>query len=134
MSEETIELRVTRFVGLGVHEDLYLTNYSQKPVTFELQIEIDGDFADQQEVNREREQQGHLTREVAQDRAMVIGSSSSTMWPRITTPIRAILAWPNIHRGLAYRVVKSPLEPEYKDGRVCLQVSLAPLERMACLR
>src|SRR5581483_6406799 len=33
-SEETIELRVSRTVGLGVHEDIDLANFTQKPTSF----------------------------------------------------------------------------------------------------
>ncbi len=133
MSEKTIELRVTRFVGLGVHEDLYLTNYSQKQANFELQMEIDGDFADQQEVNRERKQQGKLTREWrrADDGRweLLLDYAAENHYSH-----QGNVGFATIHRALAYRVQKSPTQPQYKDGRVCLQVSLAPLEEWhACI-
>lgn len=60
-SEETIELKVSRTVGLGVHEDIDLTNYTQRPVRFTFEIEIDSDFADQAETFQ-RKQRGTLTR------------------------------------------------------------------------
>src|SRR5579872_2049808 len=60
-SEETIELRVSRTVGLGVHEDIDFTNFTQKPVGFTFEIELDSDFADQAEIFR-RKQRGKLTR------------------------------------------------------------------------
>src|SRR5205814_658133 len=44
-SEETVELRVSRAVGLGVHEDIDFTNFSQEPARFVFEIELDGDFA-----------------------------------------------------------------------------------------
>ncbi|MFZ0317623.1 MAG: glycogen debranching N-terminal domain-containing protein [Candidatus Sulfotelmatobacter sp.] len=60
-SEETIELKVSRTVGLGVHEDIDLTNFTQQTANFTFEIEIDSDFADQAEIFR-RKQRGKLTR------------------------------------------------------------------------
>jgi len=58
-SEETIELRVSRTVGLGVHEDIDITNFTQKATRFSFEIDLDADFADQAETSR-RKQQGKL--------------------------------------------------------------------------
>ena len=60
-SEETIELKVSRTVGLGVHEDIDITNFTQQAAKFTFEIEIDADFADQAEIFR-RKQRGKLTR------------------------------------------------------------------------
>jgi N-terminal domain of (some) glycogen debranching enzymes len=60
-SEVTIELRVSRTVGLGVHEDLDFTNFSQTTTRFRFEIELDSDFADQAEAFR-RKQFGRLRR------------------------------------------------------------------------
>jgi glycogen debranching enzyme len=60
-SEETIELKVSRTAGLGVHEDIDFTNFTQRVVQFTFEIELDSDFADQAEIIR-RKQYGKLTR------------------------------------------------------------------------
>lgn len=60
-SEETIELKVSRTIGLGVHEDVDFTNFTQRSVQFTFEIELDSDFADQAETFRRR-QHGKLTR------------------------------------------------------------------------
>jgi len=60
-SEETIELRVSRTVGEGVHEDIDLTNFTQRSVQLRFEIELDSDFADQAELFR-RQQHGKLAR------------------------------------------------------------------------
>lgn len=59
-SEETIELKVSRTVGEGVHEDIDFTNFAQRAVEFTFEIEIGSDFADQAETFR-RKQRGKLT-------------------------------------------------------------------------
>jgi hypothetical protein len=60
-SEETIELKVSRTVGLGVHEDIDFTNFAQKTAQFTFEIELESDFADQAETFQ-RKQRGKLTR------------------------------------------------------------------------
>src|SRR5690349_9230157 len=63
-SEETLELRVSRFAGEGLHEDVELTNYTLQPIDFELEIEIEADFADHIEADSgKRWQHGHLKKE-----------------------------------------------------------------------
>ncbi len=49
VSEQTVELKVSRTVGLGVHEDIDFANYSQKTARLRFEIELDSDFADQAE-------------------------------------------------------------------------------------
>ena len=44
-NEHTVELRVSRYVGGGVHEDVDVTNYSGWPVSLRLTLEVDADFA-----------------------------------------------------------------------------------------
>ncbi|WP_140908408.1 amylo-alpha-1,6-glucosidase [Cognatiluteimonas lumbrici] len=61
-SQEALELRVTRVVGEGMHEDLDLTNYTQQPTSFRLSFELDADFADLDETQGERKQKGTLKR------------------------------------------------------------------------
>ena len=36
LSQQTLELRLSRYVGGGVHEDVDLTNFSQQPTRFRL--------------------------------------------------------------------------------------------------
>jgi glycogen debranching enzyme len=57
-TEETLELRVFRRVGEGLHEDLRLTNYSRSRSRFTLGIAIEADFADYVERWGDRRQRG----------------------------------------------------------------------------
>lgn len=61
-SERTLEIRVSRYVGDGIHEDIDLTNFTQETLRFEFSIEADADFADQLEVGGERIQFGEIQR------------------------------------------------------------------------
>src|SRR5215208_5752110 len=57
-TEETLELRVFRRVGEGLHEDLHLTNYGRTPSAFTFGIRIEADFADYVERWGDRRQRG----------------------------------------------------------------------------
>jgi glycogen debranching enzyme len=61
-ARETLELRLSRYVGEGVHEDVDLTNFSRQPTSFRLELEVDADFADIEETARPRRQHGTITR------------------------------------------------------------------------
>lgn len=70
LAQQPIELRLARFVGDGMHEDVDLTNFTRQSVRFALQLELDADFADQFETKGERQQIGERTlawRQVAAD-------------------------------------------------------------------
>lgn len=53
-AQHAVEVRISRVVGDGMHEDVDLENFSQQPVTLRLALEIDADFADQDETRRGR--------------------------------------------------------------------------------
>lgn len=61
-AQHTIELRLSRFIGDGMHEDVDLANFTQKPVAFNLALVVDADFAAQGEVHEVRKQHGKCTR------------------------------------------------------------------------
>src|SRR5205823_13653924 len=50
------------YVGAGLHEDAALTKYTQHAIRFELTLDLECDFADQDETRGEREQRGRTTR------------------------------------------------------------------------
>ncbi len=59
-SQHVIEVRVSRVVGEGLHEDLDITNFSQQRTRFTLDLEVASDFADLIETTGERQQHGIL--------------------------------------------------------------------------
>lgn len=63
-SQQTLELRLARTVGEGMHEDYDLTNWTQEPLQVRMTLEVDGDFADLDEtIKGERQQNGELRRD-----------------------------------------------------------------------
>lgn len=53
-AENTLEIKISRFTGEGLHEDIDLTNYSLKSTSFELSFFLDADFASVTEANEQR--------------------------------------------------------------------------------
>src|SRR5213593_2727358 len=45
-TQDTVELRLSRTLDDALHENVEVTNYSQRPVTLQLAIDLDADFAD----------------------------------------------------------------------------------------
>jgi len=59
-SQHSLEVRISRVVGEGLHEDVDITNFSQQSTRFTLDIDLSADFADLIEAISERQQQGTL--------------------------------------------------------------------------
>jgi glycogen debranching enzyme len=124
VSEDTLELKVSRTVGLGVHEDIDITNFSQAPTRLRFEIELDADFADQAETHH-RKQRGTLRKR----------------WRRISRreaelhfDYRAQHFYSHqgdrglarLHIGHVVRIEKADSRPDYRDGRLRFEVKLAP--------
>jgi glycogen debranching enzyme len=123
-AQQTLELRLSRYVGPGVHEDVDLTNFTQRPTAFALALEVDADFADQIETAGERRQRGRVAREWRE---------AGDAW-ELEFEYRAERAYARqgdsgrarLHRGLTVRVERAGSAPSYRDGRLAFRVELAP--------
>jgi glycogen debranching enzyme len=62
-AQETIELRLSRFISDGLHEDVDVTNFTQRTAALVLELSLDGDFADMSETRGDRLQRGTVTRD-----------------------------------------------------------------------
>jgi glycogen debranching enzyme len=123
-SEETIELKVSRTVGLGVHEDIDFTNFTQQPSRLVFEIELDSDFADQAETFK-RKQQGQLRRHwrrFSGRRAELIYDYRAQH--RYSHQGNRGVA--KIHRGLIVRVENSDSPVAYRNSRLRFEVRVNP--------
>ncbi len=128
VSEQTLELRVSRLVGEGVHEDIDLTNFSRQPTTFRLEVEADADFRDQIETGGERKQHGTITR--------AWKSADIGVW-ELAFDYEAEHHYSHqgnegverIHRGLTLRIEHADTVPLYENGRLSFRIHLPPLGR-----
>jgi glycogen debranching enzyme len=124
-TEEVVELRLSRIVGEGLHEDVDLTNYTQKLLDFQLELEVDADFADQEELQTQRQQHGRLTRVWRQ-----IGPGA---WELVFDYCaehhydhQGDTGDARIHRGLILRIEQAGSPPTYTERTLTFPVQLAP--------
>lgn len=121
-----IELRVSRFVGDGCHEDLDLTSYLDRPVTLRFQIELDADFADQQEViGKKRQQEGRVSKlwhETGADGGMLVFDYRAEHHYEH----HGEQGDASIHRGLTLRIDRAASAASWEDGRITFAVELQP--------
>lgn len=123
-SEETVELKVTRTVGLGVHEDIDFTNFTQAATRFLFEIELDADFADQAEtyIRKQRGQLRRRWRAISARRAELTFDYQARH--RYSHQGNTGLA--RIHRGLIVRIENADSRVRYRDSRLGFEVFLRP--------
>ncbi|HEV3410468.1 MAG TPA: glycogen debranching N-terminal domain-containing protein [Chthoniobacterales bacterium] len=126
LAQRPIELRVSRFIGDGMHEDLALTNFTPERVEFEFALAIAGDFADSAETRLPRGlQNGKLTSEWRR--------APDEKW-EIAFDYRATHDFDHqgnrgtatLHRGLIVRLEKCDSAPSWKRGTLRLAIELEP--------
>ncbi|HEX5731876.1 MAG TPA: glycogen debranching N-terminal domain-containing protein [Blastocatellia bacterium] len=132
MSQQTLELRLSRYVGEGIHEDVDLTNFTGQSTAFRLELEVDADFADVVETKGDRRQFGKLTRDwrrVEQGWELVFDYKAEHEYD-----MQGNKGTASIHRGLTLRIEEMASAPAYEDGRITFQISLGPRSSWhACL-
>jgi glycogen debranching enzyme len=125
MSQQTLEVRISRYVGDGVHEDLDLTNFTMKPSSFHLELDLDADFPDTVETRGPRKQQGEIKRAWTK--------AGEGVW-ELNFDYSATHSFDHqgeagtssIHRAITIRIENSTSEPCYEGGRIGFQVHLEP--------
>ena len=126
-SQLTLEMKLARFVGEGLHEDLLLTNFTQTQTDpFELQIELDADFAESGENANERRGQLHRSWTLldAHRSELRISYDASHDYSHQGCSGRAYL-----HRELVARLqCEVPTESHYSNRKIVFRVSLKPHE------
>jgi len=135
-SEKSLELRLSRSVGYGLHEDVDITNFRQEPVEIELELELelDADFVDQQEAVRKRQQFGKLTRSWRQNEGgnweLLFDYVSQHHYKHQEDEGDAC-----IHRSIAIEIANCDSAPSYSEGVISFRLSLQPFATWhACVR
>ncbi|HVN19860.1 MAG TPA: glycogen debranching N-terminal domain-containing protein [Dongiaceae bacterium] len=123
VSEETVELKVSRTVGFGIHEDIDITNFSLTPTRFTFEIELDADFADQGETYK-RKQFGKLRRTWRRGASeLVYDYRNQHQYSHQGN--RGVA---RIQRGLIVRVEKADSKLSHSDSKLRFQIELDPHE------
>jgi glycogen debranching enzyme len=129
VSQNALELRISRYVGSGVHEDVDLTNFTQQPTSFRLQLQVDADFASIEEIpsvdgaERPRRQRGEKT---------ATWRSASAGAPELLLGYAVTHAFHNESEegqaefscGLRIRIARADSQADYRGGRIIFPVEL----------
>jgi glycogen debranching enzyme len=108
---ETLAFGLSRVVDRGLHEDLDITNYGQKPARFNLEIAIRSDFADVFDVKNKREiRRGHI----------------SSDWAEAPQTLRTTYRNADFSRSVAVGVGRSDSRAVFANGRLSFEVRLPP--------
>jgi glycogen debranching enzyme len=128
MTQHTLELKISRYVADGIHEDVDLTNYTQKEISFQLQLCVDADFADIAETKRERQQKGELLQEWEGTELRFDYKAEHNY------DIQGNKGLARIHRGLTLQIARSDSNPNYENKVISFHVNLDPLQKWhACI-
>ena len=123
-SEQTLELRLSRYVGDGLHEDVDLANFTQRKTTFTFTLEVDADFADIDETKGERKQEGKITREWRET-----GGAWELYFDykvEHTYSHQGGSGTARLHRGLTLRIENATSVPSYQNNRISFDMKLGP--------
>lgn len=126
-AQQTLELRISRWVGDGMREEYALTNFTQEPVSFRMALEVDSDFADIEETRGPRLQKGRLQRrwrrgdggpsELAFDYAVARTVQRNGKRQRL-----------RFDAGLTLQLDTGEVAPKHRNGRITFDIELAPHE------
>jgi glycogen debranching enzyme len=111
IAPHTLGLVLSRSIGDGFHEDIDLTNHSAKPVRFNLEIAIRGDFADIFEVKAKR---------------IVRRGRIATDWLRESAKLAMIYHNKDFSRALIVRPYNNDSPVVYANGRLSFEIALEP--------
>lgn len=123
--EETVELRLTRSVGEGMHEDVHLTNHTQIATKVKLELEFEIDFASQTEAEQGRKQHGKLDVQQQQPRPGV-WELRAEYEAEHRYSHQGDTGVAHLHRGVRLRVENAGSDAKIAKDRVSFVAELAP--------
>lgn len=123
--QQTVELRLTRSVGEGLHEDLLVTNHTQIPTSLKLELEFEVAFVSRDEAEGERKQKGELKSEWS-EAAPGTWELMNDYHVRHKYDHQGNRGTAEMHRGIKLRIENASSAPEHSEGRITFQVNLAP--------
>jgi glycogen debranching enzyme len=129
--QQTIELRLKRFVGEGMVEEVQLTNYTQISTSLDLELEFQPQFVSREEAAGERKQHGKLTRRWHE--------AGPGIW-QLDLDYGALHHYEHqgsvgdaeLHRGLILHIEHATSKPRYCGDRIRFDVALEPHATWRC--
>lgn len=114
LPQDALELVVARRVGRGMEERITLRNHGMVPISTELRLEVDADFADVQEAGAPRQQHGRVERNWDAEGAL------------LCFDYHAEHDGHEVRRGMRLRIARADSPPSPDEVGVRFEVELAP--------
>jgi glycogen debranching enzyme len=105
----TLSFRLDRTIAEGVHEDLDLVSYAQRPINLTVDVEIDSDFADIFDVVVPR---------------LVRRGTIQSRWYSSARQLQTRYSHREFRRGLSIEVERAGSVPQWANGRLTFAVHL----------
>jgi glycogen debranching enzyme len=123
-AQHTIEMRLSRFVSDGLHEDVDVTNFTQAFASITLDLMLDADFADEGETKGDRLQRGTTTQEwSAGDREHTLRFAYEIEY---AYSHQGNVGTSSLRRAVEVRVHNASSPPTHNHGVVGFAFTLAP--------
>jgi glycogen debranching enzyme len=123
-AQQTIELRLSRFVSDGLHEDVDVTNFTQRTASLTLDLMLDADFADTAETKGERLQRGKISREwntLERDHTLTFSYQAEYAYSH-----QGNVGTARLQRAVTVRFQNSSSPPTHQEGTVRFAFALDP--------
>jgi glycogen debranching enzyme len=117
ISSGDLHLRLDRTLHHGLHEDYDVTNYSPRRIELELELTIEGDYADLFDVK---------------ERRLVRRGVLDSRWDPDARALTTMYRNDDFERGLTIEVRRQGSEPEYANGRLGFRIAVEPKESWHC--
>jgi glycogen debranching enzyme len=124
IAQHTIELRLSRFVSDGVHEDVDVTNFTQRAAALALELRVDADFADIAETKGERLQRGtvnHEWRTTGNGHALVFSYDAEHTYSH-----QGNVGTARMERGVTLAFSNAGSAPAHRGGTIRFEFTLPP--------
>jgi glycogen debranching enzyme len=105
----TVSLRVDRTISEGVHEDIDLVSFAQRPISIALDVEIDSDFADIFDVVEPR---------------LVRRGTIQSRWYSSRRELRTTYINREFRRTLVVSIERAGSPPQWANGRLSFAIRL----------
>jgi glycogen debranching enzyme len=129
--QQTIELRLKRFVGEGMHEDVQLTNHTQVATDVRLELEFTPEFRSPEEAADKHKQHGSLS-EAWRSAGAGTWELSLDYLAKHRYDHQGDAGESQLKRGLTLRIFDAGSEPRYAEHRIRFDVHLQPHEVWSC--
>jgi len=124
-SQSSLELKLSRYVAGGLHEDVDLTNFTLKPTSFRLRLHVDAYFAALDETLRGRQQRGRKTT-TWRANGSDLGTLTFRYFAKHKYNHQGERGVSGFQSGIEIHVAQADSPPKFRNHTIEFQIALSP--------